>query len=482
MARSPKETAVDIVLPSLGSTPTADLVAALRASGPVGRIIILGSGGAHPDSTAAVSAALRAVASPWVLWITKPRRIAPGQGMLSRFLALGEASGAALVYSDRIDMAGGNATMHPVIDYQEGSVRDDFDFGPLLFVRSAAAKKAMKGIARLKFGYAGLYALRLALSRAGSVLRVPEMLYAQEEIDLRASGEKQFDYVDPRNREYQVEMEKAATDHLKRIGAWLRPAFASPDLAAGRFPVEATVVIPVKDRAATIGDAVASVVRQRTGFPFNVIVVDNHSTDGTSEFLRRASEADYRVIHHIPERLDLGIGGCWNEAVNHPSCGRIVVQLDSDDLYAGEGTVQRIVEVFHRERCGAVVGSYRMTDFDLQPIPPGVIDHREWTVDNGRNNALRINGFGAPRAFATALIRKNPFPNVSYGEDYAVMLAVSRLHRIGRIYDPIYLCRRWKGNSDADLDIATQNRYNLYKDRFRTIEIAARQQLNERRG
>lgn len=232
------------------------------------------------------------------------------------------------------------------------------------------------------------------------------------------------------------------------------------------------------NRAKTIGDAVESALGQETGFDFNVLVVDNHSTDGTSDLIEQLAARDPRVVHIVPEREDLGIGGCWNWAINDPRCGRYAVQLDSDDLYLDSHTLQRVVEAFQEQDCAMVVGSYRMCDFQLQTLPPGVIDHKEWTDDNGANNALRINGLGAPRAFLTAIARGIGFPNTSYGEDYAMGLAVSRQYRIGRIYDPIYLCRRWTGNSDHGLSIEKTNANNLYKDRLRTIELRARISLN----
>ncbi len=374
---------------------------------------------------------------------------------------------------------GGQRVSHPVIEYQAGSIRDDFNFGSvLLFDRKALRRAAVAG-KRQNYQYAGLYALRLAISRAQPVTRIGEPLYGKAEQDARKSDQKQFDYVDPKNRAVQIEMEAAATEHLKQIGAWLRPRFKTPDLDEVAFEREASVIIPVRNRVKTVGDAVSSVLKQQTAFPFNLIVVDNHSTDGTTELLRTFVRKDSRVMHVVPERTDLLIGGCWNAGIEHPACGRFAVQLDSDDLYKDETTLQEIVDAFRREGCAMVIGSYQMTNFKLEEIPPGVIDHREWTPENGRNNALRINGLGAPRAFYTPILRRIRFPNVSYGEDYAAVLAVSREYQIGRIYEPIYLCRRWEGNSDAGIDIAKQNAFNTYKDKLRTFEILARQRLNQ---
>ena len=157
-------------------------------------------------------------------------------------------------------------------------------------------------------------------------------------------------------------------------------------------------------------------------------------------------------------------------------CGRFAIQLDSDDLYINHHVLQRIVDTFHEHQCAMVIGSYKMVNFKLEEIPPGIIDHKEWTPDNGRNNALRVNGLGAPRAFYTPLLRQIRIPNVSYGEDYATALAISREYRI---YEPLYLCRRWEGNSDADLNIQRVNANNYYKDKIRMIEILARQQKIE---
>ena len=420
----------------------------------------------------------RKTRTSYALFLLHDTLIEFGQFGLERFLSVAESTGAGLVYSDYHDIKLNVRAPHPVVEYQSGSIRDDFNFGSVVLLNAAAAKKAYAETEKIKFQYAGWYALRLGISRRTAVMKIGESLYSKIESDIRKSGEKQFDYVDPRNRNVQIEMEMAATDHLKRIGAYLAPKFTKVNLDEETFVNEASVVIPVRNRVKTIADAVNSVLAQRTDFRFNLIVVDNHSSDGTTQVLKGFAQKDTRVLHLIPDREDLGIGGCWNEAVHHPQCGRFAVQLDSDDLYKDPSTLQRIVETFRKERCAMVIGSYQMTNFKLEEIPPGVIDHKEWTPDNGRNNALRINGLGAPRAFYTPILRRINVPNVSYGEDYAVGLAISRDYQIGRIYEPIYLCRRWKGNSDADLDITRQNAFNFYKDKLRTFEILARQRKN----
>lgn len=380
-----------------------------------------------------------------------------------------------MVYSDFFEQKNSELRKHPVIDYQLGSVRDDFDFGSLLLLSSRFLKGGMLSMNKnnMTLKYAALYAIRLFIAREGKISHVNEYLYTEVEEDSRLSGEKQFDYVNPRNREVQIEMEKVFTQYLKDIHTYLEPKFESPNLKTGTFNTEASVIIPVKNRVRTIKDAIESVLNQQTDFPFNLLIVNNHSNDGTTEAIESYT-SDSRVIHIRPERLDLGIGGCWDVAVNHPQCGRFAVQLDSDDIYSGPDTLQRIVDEFYKQNCAMIVGSYRITDFNLHTIPPGLIDHREWTDDNGRNNALRINGLGAPRAFFTPLLRKIGVPNVSYGEDYALGLAFSRTYRIGRIYDELYLCRRWEGNSDAALSIQSINRNNYYKDSIRTREMLLR--------
>jgi hypothetical protein len=416
--------------------------------------------------------------TPLVMFVLHDTPIELGQFALERFVDVAASTGAGIVYSDYCTVKGDTRTPNPVTDYQVGSIRDDFNFGSIVIVKTALIKKFADEIQRNAYQFAGWYALRLAISRVSSIVRINEMLYSRIDFDARKSGEKIFDYVDPRNRAIQIEMEKVATDHLKQIGAYLKPQFKPVSFDDSGFEVEASVIIPVRNRVKTIGDAIDSVLKQKTTFPFNLIVVDNHSTDGTTELLRSIAAKDDRLIHVIPQRQDLGIGGCWNEGVHLARCGRFAIQLDSDDIYSGDSTIQQIVDVFRKEKCAMVVGSYRMTNFKLEEIPPGVIDHKEWTPDNGRNNALRINGLGAPRAFYTPILRKIKIPNVSYGEDYAVGLAISREHQIGRIYEPVYLCRRWEGNSDADLDVTKLNTFNIYKDKLRTLEILARQQRN----
>lgn len=415
----------------------------------------------------------------FLLFVNQTQEITLGQAALERFTEVARQTGAGLAYADFYEVKAGARTEHPLGEYQLGSIRDNFDFGAVLLFSTAAIRAALQ-----KFGacpevqWAGWYDLRLKVSIAHPVFHIQEFLYTKTESDIRQSGEKQFDYVDPRQQAVQKEMESVATQHLKNIGAYLPPSFKPAPPAPATFPVEASVIIPVRNRVKTIAEAVQSVLRQRTNFPFNIIVADNHSTDGTTERLAQLARQDNRVQPLMPARQDLGIGGCWNEALFSPACGKYAVQLDSDDLYADEHTLQKVVDEFTRGDYAMVIGSYKLVNFALQEIPPGVIDHREWTPENGRNNALRINGLGAPRAFRTDLARQFLLPNVSYGEDYAIALRLSREYQIGRIYEPIYLCRRWEGNTDAALPIEKINRHDLYKDRLRTIEIMARQRLN----
>ncbi|MEN8202162.1 MAG: glycosyltransferase family 2 protein [Bacteroidota bacterium] len=417
----------------------------------------------------------------YALVFTLDSRISFGMLALERFAAVAADTGAGLVYSDYFDNVNGRLKAHPVIDYQTGSLRDDFDFGPVLFLRTKTLISAVEDYSE-SYEFAGLYQLRLKISARNLPFRIPEYLYSVEPLDTRVSGKKMFDYVDPKNRKVQVEMEQVATSHLKEIGGYLAPEFDPISFDKGKFDVEASVVIPVLNREKTVADAIASVMSQQTSFTFNLILVDNHSTDQTTAIVRDLARQYPNLIHVIPDRHDLGIGGCWNLGVHHPLCGKFAVQLDSDDLYSGPDTLQKIVNAFYEQNCAMVVGSYRMTNFQLEEIPPGIIDHREWTPENGRNNALRINGLGAPRAFYTPVLRRTHIPNVSYGEDYGVGLAISRYHQIGRVYDPLYLCRRWEDNSDASLSVEAQNKHNLYKDRLRSIELRARINLNRNRS
>ena len=415
----------------------------------------------------------------YTLFYTKHSTPALGYFALERMVQILEDAQAGMVYADRYQAEGTTRKQAPVIDYQMGSLRDDFDFGSVLLFRSDALREAAARMTS-SYRFAGLYDLRLKLSQKNLPVHLNEYLYTEVLSDTRKSGEKIFDYVDPKNRDVQIEMEQACTEHLKEIGGYLEPSFGSIAFDAGHFEYEASVIIPVRSRVRTVEDAIRSALNQQTIFKYNLIIIDNHSTDGTTEAIRKYT-SDERVIHLIPERTDLGIGGCWNTGVHHEACGKFAVQLDSDDVYKDEHTLQKMVDAFYEQQCAMVVGTYMMTDFHMQMIPPGIIDHKEWTPDNGRNNALRINGLGAPRAFYTPLLREIKVPNTSYGEDYALGLAFSRRYQIGRIYDVVYLCRRWEDNSDAELDIAKMNHHNLYKDRIRTWELQARIAMNKKR-
>lgn len=420
-------------------------------------------------STQTLRSIAEAISHKYVLIYTKNLPLEMGLFALDRFIAIAEDTKADMLYADHYEIVDGQRKKHPVIDCQKGALRDDFDFGSVLVFRSTSFRKAVRAMEE-DYEWGALYDLRLRMKK---IVHVNEYLYTEIETDTRKSGEKQFDYVDPKNRAVQIEMEQICTAHLKRIGAYLEPKFRNVEFVGG-FPVTASVVIPVYNRVKTVKDAVESALDQQCDFPFNVIVVDNHSTDGTTELLKEIAAKDVRLVHIVPAKHDLGIGGCWNLAVHSEKCGEFAVQLDSDDVYSGPDTLTKIVNAFREQNCAMVVGTYQMTNFDMQPIPPGVIDHREWTEENGRNNALRINGLGAPRAFWTPLLRQINLPNTSYGEDYALGLRISREYRIGRIYDVLYCCRRWEGNSDAALDIEKVNANNLYKDRIRTWELEAR--------
>lgn len=436
------------------------------------------------QSSAAICSIADNVDCEYALLYTKATPLTIWLYAIRRMLRVAVETDAEMIYSDHYSVENGVTVAHPVIDYQAGSLRDDFDFGSVIVIKAKTLKEYAAANAGKEYRFAGLYDLRLFLSRKGSIFHINEFLYTEEESDTRTSGEKQFDYVNPRNREVQMEMEKAVTEHLKAVGAFIDTAYyETPDFNEQTFDCEASVIIPVRNREKTICDAVDSALSQKTKFKFNVIVVDNHSTDKTTELLagyaKKEEQGDGkpRLIHIIPERNDLGIGGCWNVAVNDRHCGRFAVQLDSDDLYSSPNTLQAIVDEFHKQHAAMIIGSYRMCDFDLNTLPPGLIDHAEWTDDNGCNNALRINGLGAPRAFFTPLVRQILFPNTSYGEDYAMALAFCRRYKIGRIFSELYLCRRWGGNSDAALSIEKVNANNLYKDRLRTMELSARQMV-----
>ncbi len=438
------------------------------------------------ESSNTVSSIAENTDADYVIICTKVTPIRWGLYALERLLRTADDTGAVMVYSDHYSVQEGKLEKHPVIDYQAGSLRDDFDFGSLWLVKAQNLLDYAAQQDRQEYQFAGLYDLRLYLSRVGEIFHINEFLYTEDELDTRKSGEKQFDYVNPRNREVQIEMEKACTHHLEKVGALVDTNYyRQPDFDEQEFEYEASVIIPVFNREKTIADAVKSALSQKTSFKFNVIVVNNHSTDRTGEILseiahemeERNDKQAGRLVQIVPDRNDLGIGGCWNMAINSDHCGKFAVQLDSDDLYSSPKTLQKIVDAFHKQKAAMMIGSYRMCDFDLNTLPPGLIDHKEWTEDNGCNNALRINGLGAPRAFFTPLVRQIQFPNTSYGEDYALGLVFSRRYRIGRIYDELYLCRRWGGNSDAALSIDKVNANNLYKDRLRTMELKARQQM-----
>jgi hypothetical protein len=416
-----------------------------------------------------------------LLWLLSTRCAINERG-LQRVLQVAQDTNAALVYSDYYDCkADGTVAAHPLVDYQSGSIRDDFDFGHAVLLSRNVAKGVAEAMEsdHVAGDFGGWYDLRLRVSERGDVARLPEPTYSVSAVAERNEGEAHFKYVDPRNRNYQVEMERIATAHLKRIGAWLSPPTGEPVAASAHFPVEASVVIPVRNRVRTVGEAVKSALSQQATFPFNVIVVDNESTDGTTQLLADLAASESRLVHVVPARNDLGIGGCWNEAAFSERCGRYAIQLDSDDLYSSSDVLQRIVDEFRTGQYAMVIGSYTIVNFNLEQIPPGLIDHREWTPENGHNNALRIAGLGAPRAFHVPTLRTLGLPNVSFGEDYAIALRLSRQYRIGRIYDSLYWCRRWEGNSDHALPLETQNRYAAYKDRLRSIEIAARQEQNK---
>lgn len=485
------KTTINCFLPFAGCTQAAETIKNIQACDAVSKIFLLHTGPSHEDCPAGceiieiksleASATIKLIAehadADYVMLYTKYTTLRPGLFAIERMTRLASDSGAGMVYADRYNVtADGQRSNAPVIDYQLGSLRDDFDFGSLLLFPSHAFVKAA-GMMKADYEAAGLYDLRLKLSQFAPIVHINEYLYSDIELDNRRSGEKIFDYVDPRNRGRQLEMEAACTEHLKEIGGYLAPKFEHIDFDKGDFEYEASVIIPVRNRIRTIRDAINSALSQKCDFKFTVIVIDNHSTDGTTEAIREFN--DDRLVHIIPDRDDLGIGGCWNLGAHHPRCGKFAVQLDSDDVYSDENTLAKVVAAFYEQNCAMVVGTYMLTDINKNMIAPGIIDHKEWTPDNGRNNALRINGFGAPRAFYTPMVREIKIPNTSYGEDYAMGLNFSRRYQIGRIWEPIYMCRRWEDNSDASLDINKMNANNLYKDRIRTWELQARIAMNK---
>ena len=466
---------IDCFIPFADDTQVAPIIAALKAQDEVSRIEVLDV--RTFKSTASVKKIASMASAPFTLIYTKTTELSFGEYALERFLSVAEDTSAAMVYADHFKEMDGIRTFAPVIDCQQGALRDDFDFGSVLVFRTSALKEAVSRM-DVDYEYAGLYDLRLKVSQKGSLVHINEYLYYEIETDTRKSGEKLFDYVDPKNRAVQIEMEKACTRHLKDVGGYLEPEFKEVDFSEGDFEYEASVVIPCKNRVRTIGDALSSALSQKTSFKYNVIVVDDNSTDGTVEVIKSFLD-DPKLLYIAQDKTYHAIGGNWNAALHHPKCGRFAIQLDSDDVYYDENTVQKFVEAFHVQKCAMVIGTYRMTDFNLETLPPGIIDHREWTPENGRNNALRINGLGAPRAFYVPMLRRINFPVTKYGEDYAVGLRVSREYQIGRIYDVVYNCRRWDDNSDASLDIDKVNANNLYKDRLRTWELQARILMNQ---
>lgn len=482
---------INCFIPFQSADQVKETIANLKASHLVNKIYLLTDNGCKEKvegcevisidslkSTDTIKKIAAKADSEYTLIYTKSADLRLGYFALDRMIQLAEDSDAGLIYADHYQVVGDDKKNCPVIAYQKGSLRDDFNFGSVLIFKSDDLKKAASQM-DVAYKFAGLYDLRLKVSQGAELVHINEYLYTEIENDTRKTGEKIFDYVDPKNREVQVEMEKACTDHLKKIGAYLTPQFKKIEFNKADFEFEASVIIPVRNRIRTISDAVKSVLSQKTNFKFNLIIVNNYSTDGTSEAIDKFA-SDERLVHIIPENTELGIGGCWNAGVHHTKCGKFAVQLDSDDVYSDENTLQKIVDAFYEQNCAMVVGTYMLTDFDMKMIPPGIIDHKEWTPENGRNNALRINGLGAPRAFYTPLLRDIKVPNTSYGEDYALGLYFSREYQIGRIYDVLYLCRRWDDNSDASLDIVKMNAHNTYKDRIRTWEVQARISFNKK--
>ncbi len=480
---------IDCFIPLNYVSNNADFIVFLKNHSSVNRIGVVGDSDESKDisedivagsffKSDDIKAIIRSSTSEYILFVIRENHIDLGSFALERMISVADSTGAGMVYSDYSDKKDLKLVPHPVIEYQKGSLRDDFNFGPIILLNTQAAKSAIDTLEE-SFDFAGFYQLRLKISQNFDLVHIPEILYSVQELDERASGKKIFDYVDPKNRAVQIEMEQVVTSHLKDVGAYLKPNFSPVDFNRGSFDTEVSVIIPVLNREKTIEDAIKSVMIQQASFSFNLIIVDNHSTDRTTEIIKSYARKYSNLIHIIPERKDLGIGGCWNLAAQDSRCGKFAVQLDSDDLYKDEFTLKRVVDVFYAEQCAMVIGSYQMCNFKLEEIPPGLIDHKEWTPENGRNNALRINGLGAPRAFFTPILRENLIPNTNYGEDYAAGLAISRKHQIGRIFEALYLCRRWDDNSDASLSTEAMNKHNFYKDSLRTIELKARIRLNK---
>ena len=474
-----------------GQESLSATLAALRSSEIVDECFVMNTTGAEVKaegcttlavdsltSTAAIKAIAESSKCKYTLIYTNNDVLKLGLHAMKRMVQIADDSNAVMCYADRYQVRCGVVTKAPVIDYQQGSLRDDFEFGSVVLIRTSALKQAARAMSG-DYRHAGFYDLRLRLSEIGELVHINEYLYSEVAMDLRSSGEAIFDYQNPDNRGKQLEMEAVVTDYLKRVGAYLEPgSYEALDLKQGDFAVECTVVIPVLNRVRVIRDAIKSVLKQKADFKYNLIIVDNHSTDGTSEAIDEFA-ADERVIHIIPERTDLGIGGCWNLGVDDPRCGCFEIGLDSDDVYKTEHVLATMVAEFYRSNSAMVVGGYEITDFDMNVLPPGEILHKEWTDDNGRNNLLRVNGIGGPRAFFTPVYKSLYLPNTCYGEDYAMGLYVSRRYRVGRVWEVMTCARRWEDNTDADLDVFKMNANNVYKDRIRTWELQARIAYNK---
>ncbi|MCH4154721.1 MAG: glycosyltransferase [Muribaculaceae bacterium] len=482
---------INCFIPYANAEQAKSTLTALKANKLVNKIFLLATGDAKdaPEGyevikikTLTATSTMKSIAehadADFVLLFTKYVTLKFGPYAIDRFVKLACDSQSGMLYADHYNVSDDKVEKAPVIDYQQGSLRDDFDFGSVLFFCAECFKKAAAAM-KADYEFAGLYDIRLKLSQFAALTHINEYLYSDVELDTRKSGEKLFDYVDPKNRGRQIEMEQAVTEHLKEVGGYLAPKFTKIEFNKGNFDYEATVIIPVRNRIRVIRDAIKSVLNQKTDFKFNLMVVDNFSTDGTRDAIDEFKD-DPRLIHIIADYYDMGVGGYWNLAANHEKAGKFIIQLDSDDVYADENTLSTMVNAFYEQNCAMVVGTYMMTDINLHMIAPGIIDHKEWTPENGRNNALRINGLGAPRAFYTPVLREVKVPNTSYGEDYALGLNISRNYQIGRVYKPVYLVRRWDDNSDADVDIVKMNTNNTYKDRIRTWELQARIAMNNK--